>query len=101
MISLISRIAERPRVRAMDAQHFDPVMGDIMQIHPELNNLAVRELQGNNIYSFRPYPSTAQVAQGFPWFQEAVHSETFIASDAFWGRLVGRICPYETGLVDA
>ncbi|MBC7917266.1 MAG: PAS domain S-box protein [Rhodoferax sp.] len=88
--NVLSRIAERPLVRRMDAANFDPLMGEIMQIHPEYNNLAVRDVQGNNIYSFRPNPSAPDVARNFPWFQEAVRSEKFVAGDAFLGRLVGR-----------
>lgn len=87
---VLSRIAERPRVRAMDSNNFDPLMDEIMQIHPELNNLAVRDLQGNNIYSFHAKPSSPQAAQDFPWFQEAIHSDKFTAGNAFMGRLVGR-----------
>ena len=88
--NLLSRIAERPLVRSMDPAHFDPLMDEILQIRPEINNLAVRDLQGHSIYSFRPNASAPEVARTYPWFQEAVRSETFIAGDAFLGRLVGR-----------
>ena len=88
--NVLTRIAERPLVRGMDATHFDPFMGEIMQIHPDLNNLSVHDLQGNSIYSFRPNPSAPDVARTSPWFQEAVQSEKFIAGDAFFDQLVRR-----------
>lgn len=88
--NVLSRIAGRPLVRGMDAMHFDPLMGEIMQVHPELIDLAVRDLQGADIYSSGHNAGTPEVARTFPWFREAVRSETFVVGDAFLGRPAGR-----------
>src|SRR5450759_207044 len=88
--AVLSRLAERPLVRALDAHNFDPVVGEFIRLHPEFNNLGVRDLRANNIYSYRPNPSSPQAASEFPWFQEGIVSGKVTAGNAFLGRLSGR-----------
>jgi len=88
--AVLSRLAERPRVRALDARNFDPVVGEFIRLHPEFNNLGVRDLHANNIFSNQPNPSSPQAAREFPWFQEGIRSGKFTAGNAFLGRLSGR-----------
>lgn len=88
--AVLSRIAQRPRVRALDTGNFDPVVGEFMHMHPEFDNLGVRDLHANNIYSSRPNSSSPQAAREFPWFQEGIRSGKFAAGNAFLGHLAGR-----------
>src|SRR5450759_4077622 len=88
--AVLSRLAERPLVRALDADNFDPVVGEFIRLHREFNNLGVRGLHANNIYSNQPNPSSPQAAREFPWFQEGIRSGKFTAGNAFLGRLSGR-----------
>src|SRR5450830_390207 len=88
--AVLSRVAERPLVRALDARNFDPVVGEFIRLHPEFNNLAVRDLHANIIYSIQPNPSSPQAARESPWFQEGIRSGKFTAGNAFLGRVVGR-----------
>jgi PAS domain S-box-containing protein len=87
---LLAALAERPRIRDMDPRTIDPVIRELVLIHPELNNLGLRDRNAENIYSFRPNPSEAGAAREFPWFREGIASGRFTAGDAFAGRLSGR-----------
>ncbi len=88
--AVLSRLAERPLVRALDARNFDPVVGEFMRLHPEFNNLGVRDLHANNIYSNQPNPPGPQAAREFPWFQEGIRSGKFTPGNAFLGHVLGR-----------
>src|SRR5450759_4163085 len=88
--AVLSQLAERPLVRALDARNFDPLVGEFTRLHPEFNNFGVHDLDANNIYSNQHNPSSPQAAREFPWFQEGIRSGKFTAGNAFLGRLVGR-----------
>ena len=88
--TLLTRIEERPGVRALDVRQLDPVLGDFIGLHQDFTNLGLRDRDANNIYSYRPNPSSAQEARAFPWFREGTGSEAFTAGNAFLGRLSGR-----------
>jgi len=60
------------------------------RIHPQMQNLGVRDLQANNIYSFRANPTPPAEALGFPWVATGIRSDAFAVGDAFLGRLSGR-----------
>ncbi|MBE0615984.1 MAG: PAS domain S-box protein [Burkholderiales bacterium] len=57
---------------------------------PHVINLGVRDLRANNIYSHRPNPTPPKAALEFPWVEQGLRSETFVAGDAFQGTLSGR-----------
>ena len=88
--TLLSRLAERPAVRALGARKFDPVVGEFIRLRPEFNNFGVRDLHANSIYSYQPNPSSPQATKEFPWFQQGISSGKFTAGDVFLGRMVGR-----------
>jgi PAS domain S-box-containing protein len=88
--AVLKRLAERPLVRALDARNFDPVVGEFIRLHPEFNNLGVRDLHANIIYSYQPNPTSAQATREFAWFEEGIRSGKFTAGNAFLGRMVGR-----------
>ncbi|MCM2329657.1 MAG: PAS domain S-box protein, partial [Lysobacter sp.] len=87
---LLAALAKRPRIRDMDPRTIDPVIRELVLIHPEFNNLGLRDRNAENIYSFRPNPSDAGEAREFPWFREGIARGRFTAGDAFAGRLSGR-----------
>ena len=87
----LARLAERPLIRAMDPNAIDPVMRELVLVETEIQNLGVRDLNANNIYSFRPNPSDPGEARDFPWFKEGIANARFTAGGAFRGRLSGRV----------
>ena len=88
--AVLARIAQRPGVKALDAHNADLAVGEFLDLHPEFNNLGVRDLRAHNIYSYRPNPSSAQDAWEFPWFREGIGSGKFTVGNAFRGHLSGR-----------
>ena len=89
--AVMQRLAERPRVRALDADDFDPGVVEYLRLHPELNNLGVRDRNARLVFSGRPGPvNPPEQFREFPWFKEGIASGRFVASDAFKGTLSGR-----------
>ncbi|MDH5540687.1 MAG: cache domain-containing protein, partial [Rhizobacter sp.] len=88
--NLMQRLADRPRVRALDAANFDPGVLELASIHPEFNTLTVRDRQAGPVFSSRPNPNTPEQFAAFAWFKEGLASQRFLASDAFKGTLTGR-----------
>ncbi len=87
---MLRRMAERPGVRALDARDFDPLVGEIVRLHPELNNLGVRDRNARAVYTFLPNPPPAEQMREFPWFREGLRNGAFAAGNAFPGRQSGR-----------
>jgi len=89
--AVMQRLAERPRVRALDADSFDPGVAEYLRVHPEYNNLGVRDRNARLVFSGRPGPANPpEEFREFPWFKEGIASGRFAASDAFKGTLSGR-----------
>jgi len=89
--AVMQRLAERPRVRALDADSFDPGVVEYLRVHPEYNNLGVRDRNARLVFSGRPGPANPpEEFREFPWFKEGIASGRFLASDAFKGTLSGR-----------
>ncbi len=86
---LIKRIAAEYRGNPpMQAAGFSP--DQFMRMHPQLVNLGVRDLHANLIFSQLPNPVSADQELKFPWGQQGLRSESFVAGDAFFGSLSGR-----------
>jgi PAS domain S-box-containing protein len=89
--AVMTRLSERPQVRALDAENFDPAVAEYLRVHPEFNNLGVRDRNGRLVFSGRPgAANTPEQFREFPWFKEGIASGRFMASDAFKGTLSGR-----------
>ena len=86
---ILSRLAQRPLVRAVDPRRCDPVIAELAKLHPDYTNLAIRDVQGNRVCSLLSIPP-ASVAVKFPWFEEGIHSSGFLAGDAILGEASGR-----------
>jgi two-component sensor histidine kinase len=87
---ILSRFAARTLVRALDVTKSDPLIAEYMQIHPEFNNIVVRDRQGDYTYSYLPNFYSAQRARTFPWFQEVLSNGKFTVGNAFPDNLSGR-----------
>jgi PAS domain S-box-containing protein len=89
--AVLKRFAERPNVKALDPDHFDPGVAEYIRVHPEYNNLGVRDRQARLVFSGRPGPATPpEQFRRFPWFEEGLAAGQFMASDAFKGTLSNR-----------
>ena len=74
-----------PPVRA---RRFDPEQ--FVRNRPQVINFGVRDLQANNIYSHQPNPTPPEAALKFPWVEQGLRSETFVARSE--ERRVGKEC---------
>jgi PAS domain S-box-containing protein len=88
--AVLRGLARRPAVRALEAHKFDPFVPEFLSLNTEFKNLGVRDLEGNNVYSYIGDPSPAAVGREFEWFKEGVSNGRFTASNVFYGRLTRR-----------
>jgi len=86
---LLSRLAQRPLIREVNPRRCDPFLTEFTKINPDYTNLAVRDARANSVCSLLPIPP-ASVAVKFPWFQEGIRSNAFVAGDAILGGVSGR-----------
>jgi len=87
---LLSVLARRPLIRALDPGRCDPVVAEFAELHPVYSNIATRDRHGARVCSFLPRIAPASTAAKFPWFQEGLRSRGFIAGDASYGEASGR-----------
>jgi len=89
--AVMARLAERPQVRALDADHFDAGVAEYIRVLPEFSTLTVRDRNAKLIFMSRPGPSpSAQEQFGTPWFKEGIAAGQFVVSNAFKGPVTGR-----------
>jgi diguanylate cyclase (GGDEF)-like protein len=86
---LLSRLAQRPLVKALDPKHCDPFLAEFAKVNPDYVNLAVRDIKGNAVCSLLPIPPASVVAK-FPWVQHVMHGGGFVAGDAVQDQAVYR-----------
>ena len=79
---VLSRLAERPLVRALDAKHCDPILAEYISLHPEVSTLAVRDIHANLVCTLVANPPAADEVRNAPWFVEVMRSGKFTAGDA-------------------
>ena len=88
--ALLARLAERPRVRALDARDCDPIIAEFVFLHPEYTTLGLRDLDANPVCTFLRHPPGADVVGAYPWFGAGLRSEGFSTSEVFRGTQTGR-----------
>ena len=89
--AVMKRLAERPQVMTLDADNFDRGVVEFLRVHPEFNNLAVRDREARLVFRGRPGPDVApERVREFAWFKEGLANEGFLAGDAHLGNLSGR-----------
>jgi len=81
---MLSHLAQRPQVKALDPAHCDPFIKEFVGLHEEATALTVRDNAGDLICSFLAggKPITRLNAKAFPWFEKAVGNASFNASGA-------------------
>lgn len=87
---LLSAVAKRPLVRALDPKRCDSVLAGFLTLHPEYANLGARDIHGRSVCSFLPNVAPSDVAVNFPWFKEGIGATGFTVGDAFRGSASGR-----------
>src|SRR5690242_19402723 len=87
---LLSVLADRPLVRALDPKRCDPIVAEFVTLHPDFANMGARTLRGESVCSFLPNVAPAEVAMRFPWFREGIERGGFTAGNAFRGSGSGR-----------
>lgn len=88
--AVLSRVAARPRVRALDPRNCDPIIREYVRPHPGFTTLAVRDAHGKLVCSSDPNPPTQAQMVGFAWFHEGLRSGRFTASNVYPGPSSGR-----------
>lgn len=88
--SVLSRIARRPMVKALDEHNCDPIIAEYVNLYPEFINLVVRDLSGENDCSFLNQKLSQAQAIAVPGFDRAVRSNAMTVGDAYLGPLSGR-----------
>lgn len=87
---MLAAFAERPRVRALDPRNCDPGIADYVTLNPGHNTLGTRDRSGSIVCSFIANPPPASDVVGSAWFDGALRSGKFTASDAHFGRPTGQ-----------
>ncbi|HEX4944766.1 MAG TPA: PAS domain S-box protein, partial [Usitatibacteraceae bacterium] len=88
--AILSRLAERPSIRALDPERCDPIIDEYVRLHPEFTTLALRDRDGNIACSFLPGPIAKLDPGKFPWFGEGLRNAKFTAGNAFLGHQTGK-----------
>ena len=87
--ALLARLAERPRVKALDPSNCDLIISEFVFLYPEYTTLGIRDRDANSVCSFIHRPPDGSRVREFPWFIEGLRSEKFTVGDAFLGRAAG------------
>ncbi|HKX42565.1 MAG TPA: response regulator [Burkholderiaceae bacterium] len=100
--AVMTRLAERPGVRALDADNFDTGVAEYIRLLPEFGTLTVRDRDARLIFTSRPEsspnphpnpspnPNSPEQFGALRWFKEGIAAGHFTVSDAFKGPVTGR-----------
>jgi signal transduction histidine kinase len=80
--AVLSRLAERPLVRALDPTQCDPILTLYLKARPEYSTLALRDANANLVCTLISDPPPAKAVSGSAWFKRALRSGAFTVSDA-------------------
>lgn len=83
--AMMASIAGRPRVKALDGSDCDSIFRDFHDVSPSFKALSLRRLDGSSVCSELQQPPSQQSVAAAPWFQAAVRSGGFHASDTHFG----------------
>ena len=85
---IISTIAARPGVRAMDGAHCDPVFADFRDIYPQFANLSQASPAGELICSTSPQPDGKRTRiDDSVWYKRVFTERKFIIGPPYQGRV--------------
>lgn len=85
---VLARVAERPRIRAMDPDQCDPVLQDFRDLDSNFNNVVVINQDGRVMCSAIPMPAdkTLNYAKGDN-FQQVMRQNRFVIGKASFGAI--------------
>lgn len=88
---VLSRLANRPQIKALDARQCDPVLAEYASLHPEFTNIVVRDRRGEVVCSVEPdAPTGVWLLKSLPQFGQVLKSDGLLVSDGFFGARSGR-----------
>ena len=88
--TILTRLAARPAVQALDPKNCDPIIAEFVPLNPEYLTLDVRDVHGNMVCSYLSSPNVSPNASEALWFASAMRSGGFTASSVAVGRRTGR-----------
>ncbi len=83
--AMMASVAERQRVKALDARLCDPIFQEVRSVSPDYRALALRRLDGSTVCSELANPPPQHVVAAAAWFQTAAAQDGFHASDVHSG----------------
>ena len=88
----MERIAQRPLIRAMDANNCDPILADFHALFPQFANLATVDPTGRAPCSGVPQPGGKPVSVAkAEWFKRGIEEQRFLAGNTFRGPITGKL----------
>ncbi|MCX7143451.1 MAG: cache domain-containing protein [Proteobacteria bacterium] len=79
---VLSRLAARPLIQALDPKRCDSILTDYVSLHPEFSTLALRDANANIVCTLLANPPFADQTRRLSWFQESIRSDGFTVGDA-------------------
>ncbi len=83
--ALLTSVADRPRVKALDPRLCDPIFQELRGISPGYIALALRRLDGSSVCSELANPPPQQMVAASAWFRAAAAQDNFHVSDVHAG----------------
>ena len=80
--AVLARLAQRPRVRALDPKACDPILDLYVAARPEFSTLAVRDAEANIVCSLLSDPPSTEIVRKADWYKRVVMSGQFSVGDA-------------------
>ncbi len=87
---VLSRLAARPQVRAMDPRRCDPQLAEYVQLHPEFPNVLLADLEGNLVCTAQPLRMPATSVRDRAWWNRVRLADGFLVGDVMIGPATGR-----------
>ena len=87
----LERLAERPLVKQVNANHCDGILQDLLYLNPDYTNATYTSIEGVAVCSAVPQPDGKPVNVGnAPWFQKFVKDQRFTVGEPFLGPITGK-----------
>lgn len=83
--ALLARLAERPRIKALDSANCDPIIAEFASVRPEYTTLGLRDRDAKAVCTFLSPPLGAERVRAYPWFDAGLRQGQFMVGDAFLG----------------
>jgi len=88
--TILRRLAQRPQVRALDPQKCDTTVAEFVPLNPGYLTVDVRDARGNLVCSFLSNLARPMTPGESHWFDAALRSGKFMASDVVVGPRTGK-----------